>query len=83
MPRLVLCLFALLALPLGAGAIVLAEGDIVVADGGNQAILVVDPVTGDRAIVSGCFESPGVCPVTPVGSGGFGVWHRSMRFPME
>jgi hypothetical protein len=73
--RLLGIVLAILCLPSAAGAVVLNPGDIVSLDIGYGAILRVDPVTGDRSVVSGCdnFDPDGCGDEfglsEPVGSG--------------
>ena len=55
--RALVALFLVLMAPTSALAVTLLEGDILVADSSWKALLKVDPVTGDRTIVSGCFDA--------------------------
>jgi hypothetical protein len=49
------------------GASILADGSLVVADTDLQAVVRVDPVTGNRSVVSGCTATPGCGTVIGVG----------------
>ena len=62
-----LALSALLAASAGAGGGVLTPGEILVSDLGNSDILVVDPTTGNRSILSGNGVGSGIALSDPRG----------------
>jgi hypothetical protein len=46
-----------LAVPLGVDAVVLEPGDLVIYSRDVTAVVHVDPVTGDRTVISGCIDA--------------------------
>ena len=52
-----LAMILALAVPLGVDAVVLEPGDLVIYSRDVTAVVHVDPVTGDRTVISGCIDA--------------------------